>query len=233
MLGQDEIRESEDRLFQRWRDHWNKNDRVFLPDGAMPDFAAQPFRLVFALKEGNDPDGSWVIEDKGDLREAWSWGFAQVNTWQQLARWADFILRGGTAKQSTALSTEATTAVLKKIACFNLKKQPGGSAEKYGQVRKAAKEDALFIKEQISLYQPHLIVCCGTFSILEEIFDISADRRYSYKDMITGDDMNFFNGPALCRVMDFWHPQQRKKTTEYLHGRLVNNLNYLRAGNIP
>lgn len=54
-----DLHREEDNLFIEWRDANRKKGLPFHPDGAMPDFTAEPTRVVFVLKEGNDPSGNW------------------------------------------------------------------------------------------------------------------------------------------------------------------------------
>src|SRR5437763_17145760 len=87
-----ELYRAEQRLFGHWK-RYPLARQLFLPDGAMPCFALEPFRLLFVLKEGNDPKGDFV-RSGGDLRAAWEWGYDRGHTWRPLAIWAAVVLGG-------------------------------------------------------------------------------------------------------------------------------------------
>ncbi len=50
---------------------------------------------------------------------------------------------------------------LRKITTINLKKIGGGSAAQDKIIHDYAKKDRVFIKRQIELYKPDIIICCG------------------------------------------------------------------------
>ena len=65
--------------------------KMFLGDGAMCGFADEQFRLVFVLKEANDPEGRLVGTDE-DNREMSEHGYDRGYMWRSLAVWASIIL---------------------------------------------------------------------------------------------------------------------------------------------
>jgi hypothetical protein len=220
------LRAAENALFARWQQAHGPGS-AFLPDGAMPDFSSQGFRLVFVLKEGNDPDGTWTRNEGGDLRTAWEWGYDRLKTWRRLASWAGLILEGLNFDAARPLSPESTTAILRRIACVNLKKIPGGAVAVRNEIERVAKEDAALIREQIALYAPSLIVCCGVpvFGPLQKVYDLDDSVRFGFLDEDGGKTW-FFNLPEGAPVMDFWHPQMTSMTAQTLYRRLKCNLDY-------
>jgi hypothetical protein len=225
-LDAGELRRAEASLFARWRRRYRQNDKTFLPDGAMPCFVGERFRLLFVLKEGNDPDGGFV-DGGGDLRAAWKWGHDRRHTWRRLAAWAALILDG----VETVPSKDVTGTVLRRIACINLKKTPGHAAADPRQIHLAARNDASFIREQIGLYMPSLVICCGkpVFSALQhDVYGVVDRDRFCFEDE-DGDDQFFFRLSGGAPVMDFWHPAIRARgmTQAVLLRRLRSNLQYL------
>lgn len=51
---------------------------------------------------------------------------------------------------------------LKKIGVINLKKTPGQNTSNYKEISRAASENRNLIKKQVDLYNPDIIICCGT-----------------------------------------------------------------------
>lgn len=225
LTGPEDLRAAEDALFARWK--MTYGSEPFLPDGAMPDFAAQAFRVVFVLKEGNDEEGIFA-EGGGDLRSASEWD--RQWTWPGIGRWAGLILEGLDVAAVRSLSSARIRALLRKIAFINLKKKPGASTAVAREIWRYARQDAAFIRDQIALYEPHLVLCCGvpTFGPLQkEVYEVPDCDRLSVND--EGEKF-FFHLPNGALVVDFWHPLY--KSEEYDHD-LAAILAYLRGLGYP
>ncbi len=231
--GDVHLREQEDRLFDAWKTEWrvreSYRDQTFLPDGAMPKFSQEAFRLVFVGKEGNDPEEKWSKDECGDLRTAWCWGYAQGYTWRRLASWASLILENRSFEEASRMSEESTRSVLQRIAFMNLKKNPGGSSSTYDDISRAATDDQSFLCRQLTLYRPTLVICCGTlvFSSLEQIFGFEKKARTL---LLKDDDGDEFYSQELfggAKLVDFWHPQARR-IAEIDFGKLQRVMNHVR-----
>jgi hypothetical protein len=63
---------------------------------------------------------------------------------------------------------------------------------------------ARLIREQIGLYEPDLVICCGVpvFSALQKIYGVPNSSRYHFQYK-NGDEQFFFHLPDGTPVMDF------------------------------
>ena len=52
--------------------------------------------------------------------------------------------------------------LLRKIATVNLKKEPGAGVADYDQLREATRRDRRLISDQLALYAPDYVICCGS-----------------------------------------------------------------------
>lgn len=86
-------------------------------------------------------------------------------TWDNIARWTEGILNLEKDFDWEYLSRAndlRRSIYLKKIASINLKKTPGRHTSIYNEIRLATKNNKEIIKKQVDIYQPDIIICCGT-----------------------------------------------------------------------
>lgn len=143
----------EDRLFEEW-EQARSNYKSFDRDGIVnPQVWEQTEpKVIFVLKETNDL--------RGDLRTFLANGGSKTfyRTWNNIVRWAEIVLYG---TYSTKLTQKRRDEILPHICAINLKKESGGERSNKGEIRLAAKDDKDYIKRQIALYQPDLVITCG------------------------------------------------------------------------
>lgn len=196
------MRETENALFDRWVEHRYPG---FLKDGAGCDFASQPLRVVYLLKEAvcdpvTDPAVKFKWWDYRDFMD----GGGQAATWNNLGRWTAHVLENATYRDVADMSKQNRIRLQRRIAAVNLKKIPGGSTSDMDEIERFALEDASFIREQISIYKPHLTIACGTFQIAERVFGLNPGDRLKW-----GERHFHRTHPTLGTLVSFWHPQSR------------------------
>ena len=168
------IFEREQELFERWASDSSFVGNGFVRDGVACErtYIESTPKILFVLKETNDPSGS-----DGDLREFMRNG-ATANTWNNITRWVEGIrnLPNDTPWEVLEyIDEERRQEALRTIAAVNLKKAPGGSTAVLAQLEQAAENDKLYIKEQIKIYNADYIIFCG--SDTSNIFHSLVDRR--------------------------------------------------------
>ena len=151
------IAEKEKRLF----DAWPSRQESFVKDGVVDvdEYARSRVKLLFVLKEVNDPGvGGW------DLRKFLRKG-ACGPTWNTVTRWVEGIERLPRIAPWNELENvdnDQRKRILRKIAAVNLKKEPGAGVADYDQLREAVQRDRQSISDQLSLYAPDYVICCGS-----------------------------------------------------------------------
>jgi hypothetical protein len=222
------LTEAENQIFDRYRKV--HPGMPILPDGAphpLTYLRRGNFRIVFLLKEGNDPNGAWV-RDGGDLRDMARWG-GRYPTWHNLATWIA-IAQKLPVTEGDRRSQEWRASQLRKAAFVNAKKIPGGSISSTTEITKFAMNpnNKLLLKEQLELYKPHLTLACGNglFSLLKQIFEGHPEKpggsayrgHYGYW---------FFKSHSIGTVIDFYHPETRQRGGWTELGAMVEeNLRY-------
>jgi len=153
------IRSQEDALFKKWRRHHGVD---FVADGVVSEqhYGASKPKVLFLLKEPNDPGPC-----RCDLRTYLLDG-ARQPSWTNVARWTEGIQKLDVDIPWSELSNDAMTdarrqKALRSIVAVNIKKTPGGFTSDHKELKRVAVQDARFLEEQLTLYTPDLIVCCG------------------------------------------------------------------------
>lgn len=203
------IWKEEKKLFQEWR--LEKGYDRFIRDGVFDEatWTAQEPKITFVLK-----DADWLGGD-GNLR----WNLIHDphprnwTTWNNVARWAKALLEGG--EYPGYISKETRILYLKKVSFLNLKKTGGGPQNEVGELWEAAKSDAAFIRRQLLLYQPDIIICGGkntTAKFLEEAVLQCPASELPVRDRGWVNDIpcyyiHFPGKEQLTPVVGFRHPQ--------------------------
>jgi len=159
------IQEKENALFARWKQE-RPEYASFNEDGVVnpEQWEWTSPKIVFVLRDTN--------ELNGDLREFLKGG-GDGDTWNNIVRWAEVLLFN---KYSTRLDKDYCAKILSSICAINLKKESGKGKANLKKIKEAAERDKHFIKEQLDLYQPDIVIACGhdsapTASILMNIYE--------------------------------------------------------------
>lgn len=181
------IQEKENALFNRWKQLGDFES--FDEDGVVNPsiWETTTLKIVFVLKETNGLNGDL----RKFLREDGSRTY--FRTWNNIVRWAEVILFDG---YSEVINQERRNYTLSHICAVNLKKESGGSKASKKKVRLAALNDRKFIKEQLDLYQPDIVIACG--------LNLTAD---ALRDIV-------YEDPAEWKPGEIWHYKTEKINKE-------------------
>ena len=161
------IRELEEKLFDEWQEkekleYNNENKKIFVRDGLVDEenYFKAPVKILYLLKEVNGGDKDW------DLREFVKNG-GRSATWNNITRWTKGIFRYREELNWSSLeeiTEDSREEILKYIIAVNLKKIPGGYTTNYKKLEDFLNKESNvnYLKQQISLYNPDIIICCGT-----------------------------------------------------------------------
>lgn len=194
--------QQEESLFEEWR----VARPGFVSDGVVDETAylASEQRLLFILKEVNDPDGGdW------DLREFMRNG-GRSQTWNNITRWIEGIrqLPAEIAwKQLEPIDEQRRIDALSSIAAMNLKKSPGGHTTNLEELNRVAVEDRVFINRQFNLYDPDIVICCGspTSDTFHSLIDLGAAPSWQ----MTSRGIWFHEFKPGKYVVSYAHPEAR------------------------
>lgn len=201
------IREAEETLF----DEWSRDRKWFTRDGVICEsqyLKASP-RILFILKEPNDKKKTFK-----DLRAFLQEG-GRSQTWDSIARWIKGIYWGmGLSWNDLAVDNMGhdernnfRIEQLQKVVAMNLKKEPGVEVTDNKELTRHALADGDFLKRQIALYEPELIICCGPMvgHLASEIF--WPDRTKDWKETSWG--VEYLQVTNRQVAISYHHPAAR------------------------
>ena len=154
------LTQQENALFVRWEKTLPPGQ--FVRDGVIDEhtFARQEIKIIFLLK---DPVGT--VNSQQDLR-----AFAvepgkdhkRKQVWNNIALWTELFLAGPVkeAVQYHQIDEQKQIEMIKKIGWINIKKTPGTTNANNDLLKKFLKNNLAFVREQLHLYKPNLVVCC-------------------------------------------------------------------------
>ncbi|ANS76115.1 hypothetical protein AWM70_17260 [Paenibacillus yonginensis] len=186
-------------LYQNWL---QSHPGHFVTGGVVDEdmFSSCEVKLLFLLKEVNDVDQieNWslvqLMQDQIERME-----FYRI--WETVGLWNFGLLQGFPPYQKLKYMKEANiTEGLLNIATTNLKKTGGSGESNYEEI----KEHAIMNKElwmrEIEIIKPDVVICGGTFPIVQEILGFEA----------TTCDSGALIGKAMNTLfVDFYHPMYR------------------------
>jgi len=203
------IKEKERTLFEEWKT--KQGHPYFISDGVLDEeeWKRQSCKVLFVLKEANWENANADLCDFL-LSESSS---SYWKTWNNVARWTKAILEGGAYPRRVSKADK--TYWLRKVAAMNLKKVGGDAVAENDTIYSFAERDSAYLKRQIELYEPDIIICCGrgngkNADILHDVV-FERDKVSEWKEPIL--QYNYFlvtiNEKKNIPVVSFYHPQMR------------------------
>lgn len=148
-------------------------------------------RIVFVCKEPN--------RNGGEDYRYWDWVTRKSNCTfgDSIAFWLDGILKVTENGFSRKCDLNKEREILKThpFVLMNIKKTAGGATSKWSTLYNSAKENAVLLQEQINLYSPDIIFCCGST-------DKETDKR---NRMITLVKEYLYPDYEFVRLKEEWH----------------------------
>jgi hypothetical protein len=179
-------------LFSRWKAALGSEGDHFTADGIVDEveFNKQQLRILFLGKEANG--GGW------DFRVKWSedpnWRHAQ-----QVKKRAVGILDDFPPFEEV---TTSKVNHLRRIACMNVKKTPGGASSLLVEIEREVRRHSGFIREQVAIIDPDVIIGgLSWWHLWPLIVGTEPDKKLAENLWV------FRWGRA--KVIDFHHPSSR------------------------
>ena len=194
--------EEKEKLFAEWKER-TKAETPFITDGVMnPElWFSQKVRPLFLLKEAYGGENDWdLVADhvmsNEDIRKIWK----RVSLWAKGIFGTDRFHMERYMPNDEEFN-EFGNKYLSKIAAVNIKKYDGKEESDCNDILSYAEKDADFLKRQIELCDPTIIVCGYTAASLDKIFGIEVRKETNEKLYY---HMKINNHDVL--VIDYWHP---------------------------
>ena len=210
------MRECEENIFDRWRNSLpNELQGQFVTDGVVNEalYLESNLKILFLLKEVNDPDGGgWCLREF--LRNGGRWQtFGNATRWLRAIRNLPNEMPWDQLKN---VADEQRIAELQSIAAMNLKKTPGGHAVDHVNLWNSVTRDQKFIHEQFNLYHADLVICCGSdvAKAFSYIFGESGGLPWN----ITTRGIEYYEYEQNKYAISFSHPSVRASSNLVHYG---------------
>lgn len=199
-----------DALMKEWSEsHRQRKWTTFISDGVVNEnkyLTSRP-KICFFLKEAysKEPAGDWSLTE-------WLSEGAMTRMWSTVAEWTYGLTHttSSSIPHRPQLSAAEKTELLQSIAIVNVKKSNGAVQSDYHDLLQYADADREFLKRELSILKPDIIVCGNNSSMLRLLY--GATIQQNGKVSSNGDiDYAFMNknGYALLGnqiILDFYHP---------------------------
>lgn len=182
---------------------WRQNHPGHFVGGGVIDegrYSATDVKLLFLLKEVNDRDQSedWSLVD---FIHRQSEDTRYHLTFEIIGLWSFGLMNGLPCYQQLLHSKEKHVREgLSGISITNLKKTGGTGGSEIDEIRRYALETKNLWTEEIKIMNPDVVVCGGTFTIVQEIL--------GFTPVVTSSGTRV--GHCLnTTFVDFYHPRYR------------------------
>ena len=184
----------------------------FIRDGVVDakKYCSAPLKILVVLKEVNG-GADW------DLREFLREG-GRAQTWNVVARWIQNLFDVQNEYSWSALEAdndERRMQYLPQICAINVKKTSGKAVADNKSILAAANRDKVFLKKQIELYCPDIVICGGT----EKPYVRATNAKPEWK--MTSRGIWYYVEDSGTIVISYSHPEARTKEA-LLHYGLVD-----------
>ena len=186
-------------------DEWKEKRNNIIPDGIVNigKYSESKIKVLYILKEVNGGK-NWNLRDFLNINGG------RFQTWNNIARWQygiENFEEQNLWDKVEHIEEEFRKKQLRKIAVVNLKKVPGTETSEMSEIRKYAWNDRELLKRQISLYEPNIIVCCGTGEIVKEYKLV--DNEFFKNWTKSNSNLNFHLTKNERLIISHCHPQKR------------------------
>lgn len=214
-------------LFEQWST--TKHDaNDFFRDGIIDEetWNSTSPKILYILKEVHETakaGNAWSIAEMlSDAAQAPVWNNDLSATWANVIRWTFGLTEPIYTYHPKLHDFGSLRSGLRRCAVLNLKKTRGGADADMEQVGKAAADNREWIKREIAIIDPDIIICCGTYDIVKwRVFDPNIP------DHILKSGNICFTGK--CPVKEYlfvshYHPNNRSMRSPDLYNCLATSV---------
>lgn len=220
-----------DNLFLRWKTEMEKDGVLgFSEDGLMYRngqedrlWSESPRKIAFLLKENNNNDGEDVRHWSGSIN-----GYSPNGLFfNRISAWLYGIthLEGNSYPSiEDAFNPTNQMKALQELpyAYVNVKKKSGGPVANESQITDFAKRYAKYIREELDILQPNIIVCGGN-----TVFRVAKELIYPELKFQQKNSWVYQNKEKQITIINSFHPtahKPNKQMYEWMMESLVNKI---------
>lgn len=197
-------------LLDEWRERPRHAEQIFVSDGPV-DWdrwsSTAKRRVLFLAKDAHGEGPSWDLSQW--IREEGP----KYNLWWNVGYWAYGIQRINAenvpANPAVEELWDEVTESLLTSAVINIKKSGGQSSSDNEDLRSYVKQDGDLIKEQVKCCNPQVMVCCGTWRLVKNLWGEAeevSERVYRSNGMF---------------ILDYYHPSAHYPIVMHYYAAMV------------
>lgn len=206
-----DLKEADEQLRAEWFASYANPKIDFIYDGATypTQWLSSPWRIMCLLKEAHG-GGQWnhakgIYNDNGLLRVG---GSANQALHYRMVEWlyaVESTLMGApfNIDSDRAEDYKHARITMLRSAWVNIKKANGVAYSDNNDLRAVVKRDADFLKRQLKLLSPRIIVCGRTFGLVR-------DTLFPASQKITGAAFSYSTADGVI-IMDYYHPARKPR----------------------
>jgi hypothetical protein len=193
----------------------NTSESDIIPDGIInkEKYDKSQFKILWILKEPNSNKNGWSYQEYLSINEIETKRGSNIDTLTykifQKILYSSYGILNSYPNYSTmpSITEKKVYEVGEQIAFINIKKTIGGSASKYGEIVKAYSANKNSILNQISEYNPNIIIFGNTLHFFDQNdlkkieWDLSKASRYAGTKNTT-----FYHLSSEKMVINAYHP---------------------------
>jgi hypothetical protein len=221
-----EFIEADKALRDDWFASYGQPDIDFVYDGATdPEkWLSSPWRIMCLLKEahggGQYNHAEYILKDNGLLRVG---GTAKQDTHNRMIEWIYSIeatLMGTPfdVEGDRSLDYPKARLTMLRSAWVNIKKANGVPYSDGRDLYEVAKRDAAYLRRQMALLDPKIVLCGYTFGIVRDTLFPDAER-------ITGTEFSYRTHGGRI-ILDYYHPGRKSRES---YRQLIAEVEKVRA----
>jgi hypothetical protein len=173
-------------------------------------YMGQDKRVVFLLKEPNGNEGE-------DYRD-WHWKENSTPLGRSIAFWLEGILKTTERYYPIKDELRQNREIFKErpFALVNVKKIAGGARSNWKEIEHYAEKCSEQIINQLNLYDPNIIVCCGSSDSKSKPTMLKLAKKYFYKDCSFNpiNDFCYYCKDKNLLLIDSYHPSYTRVKNE-------------------
>lgn len=208
--------ECHDDLLKNWESQLRPFNRDGIISPAHWDTAA--LKVLFVLKEANHKNKDQAMDVVASIRRACD---VSTSVWwrkhvlRRVGRWAYGLVHYSGQVPAFKDARYHGAKSIPGIAYINMKKSPGGASTNSKRFDAHVRQFAPFIRRQIELIKPDVVVLCGTFSFMKA--SVFPEMARACERIHLCNDMVFINA---------YHPAQKTISAEELYRQVMDSYHY-------
>ena len=164
------------------------------------------------LKDINAPETRGIFDLRKQLETSlYIW-------WKTIANWCELILNLNEEMPWPALQKRPIASSLRQFSFIQIKKEPGRGTVEEGRLWEASRRDVEYIREQLAIYHPSIVIGAGVGRILAQTLGTRGEWQHTTRGV--GYVQLQITKALSPTLIDYVHPSIRAPKNLVCYGLL-------------